>query len=107
MEFKDRAKIIESIKIETYKVWKKKNSNLLLKENQNSELFHPFLLFLRLSNLFIGRKQALEKSYFNLLVKLESNFSTNRNMIRPDLRSYISGHFWHNKRLNWKNSISQ
>jgi len=61
---------------------------------------------LRLSSLFIGRKQtpeALEipeKSYFNLLVKLGSNPSTNQNRIRPNLRSYIAGHFGHIRRLN-------
>jgi hypothetical protein len=64
------------------------------------------LLFLRLSSLFIGSKQTLEaleipeKSYFNLLVKLGSNPSTNRNRIRPYLCSYISGHVWHNRRPN-------
>jgi hypothetical protein len=59
----------------------------------------PASFFLRLNSLFIGSKQTLEalkipeKSYFNLLVKLGSNPSTNRNRIRPNLRSYISGHF--------------
>jgi hypothetical protein len=68
---------------------------------------------LRFNNLFIGRKQALEaleipeKLYFNLLVKLGSNFSTNWNRIRLNLQSYIAGYFWHCKHPNWENSISQ
>jgi hypothetical protein len=59
---------------------------------------------LRLSSLFIGSKQTVEaqeipeKSYFNLLVKLGSNPSTNQKMIRPDLHSYIAEYFWHSKR---------
>ena len=59
------------------------------------------LSLLKLRCLFIGSKQSLEalgnleKSDFNLLVKLGSNPLANRNRIRPNLPPSIAGQFWH------------
>jgi hypothetical protein len=87
-------------------------SNLLGLQGDNLCLKLNTLL-LKLKGLFIGIKQVLEavgnlkNSDFTLLVKLGSNPSTNRNRIRLDLRSFITGRFWHSTDSNLENPISQ